>query len=146
MESLTERASALSPAKRAVLERLLRHRAGRPAMPPLIHRPDVGPVSLSLDQERLWFLDQIEPGNPAYKVAAAIDLEGRLEATLLERCIQEVVRRHAILRTGFRDEGGRPVQVVTPHCPWAMQQVDLRGLPAAAQQAEAERLAAETAR
>lgn len=69
---------------------------------------------LSFAQQRLWFLHQLAPNNPFYNVPAAIRLTGNLDQTALERSFQEIVRRHAALRTRFTTLEGQPVQVVEP--------------------------------
>ncbi|MBW4609148.1 MAG: AMP-binding protein [Hassallia sp. WJT32-NPBG1] len=76
--------------------------------------PRQGEVPLCLAQERLWFLDQLEPGNPFYNVPIAVHLTGKLNAAILEQSLNEVVQRHEALRTSFLSMEGRPVQVIAP--------------------------------
>jgi pristinamycin I synthase-3/4 len=102
---------------------------------------DGGPLPLSFGQERLWFFDRFEPGNPAYNIAGAVRLAGPLDPAALTRALSEVVRRHEALRATFPEEGGRPVQRIAPPAPFDLPMVDLSGWPE-----EAERLAAEHAR
>jgi amino acid adenylation domain-containing protein len=66
----------------------------------------------SFTQERLWLLDQMEPGNPAYNIAGAIRLRGRLNIPALQNCLNEVVQRHEALRTTFRSIGGQVMQII----------------------------------
>ena len=73
--------------------------------------PFVFPASFG--QQRLWILDRLEPGSAAYNIAIAFRLDGELEPTALRRAFQEIVRRHESLRTTFKSEGGRTVQVVS---------------------------------
>jgi amino acid adenylation domain-containing protein len=80
---------------------------------------------LSYAQERLWILSQIEPESTAYSLRAAYRLEGRLDAAVLATALEDVVRRHEILRTTFAEEGGSPVQVVHPAGPIEIPLVDL---------------------
>jgi amino acid adenylation domain-containing protein len=96
------------------------------------------PVSFS--QMRLWLLDRIEPGTPAYNIPVPLLLEGPLDCSLLERCLAETVRRHESLRTVFALDGKEPVQVILP--PWELRVplADLTALPATAREAESERL------
>ena len=101
-------------------------------------RPSQFPLSFA--QQRLWFIDQLEPGNPAYNVPAAIRLQGRLDERALERSLNEVVRRHEILRTTFVQVEQQPVQVIAPFLNIALPLVDLRGLDAAQQSVVAERV------
>src|ERR1044072_7612265 len=67
---------------------------------------------LSFAQERLWFLDALQPGSAVYNMPAAFRLAGPLDAAALERALAEVMRRHEVLRTTFASAGGRPVQIV----------------------------------
>ncbi|HEX7239342.1 MAG TPA: amino acid adenylation domain-containing protein, partial [Longimicrobiaceae bacterium] len=71
-------------------------------------------VPLSFAQERLWVVDQIEPGTAVYNIPAVLRLSGALDTAALERSLAEIVRRHEALRTVFASVGGRPVQVVVP--------------------------------
>ncbi|ATB48289.1 non-ribosomal peptide synthetase [Corallococcus macrosporus] len=84
---------------------------------------------LSFAQERLWFLDQLEPGSASYNVTAAVRLVGPLDAQALERGFHALVQRHESLRTTFRSERGVPVQVIAPDGAPSFQPVDLSGLP-----------------
>jgi amino acid adenylation domain-containing protein len=74
-------------------------------------------LSLSFAQERLWFLDQLEPGNPFYNVSIALRLKGMLLITALEQSLIEIVQRHEVLRTTFAKVEGKPVQMIAPHFP-----------------------------
>ncbi|MFN6484872.1 MULTISPECIES: condensation domain-containing protein [unclassified Nostoc] len=69
-------------------------------------------LPLCLAQERLWFLDQLEPGNPFYNVAIAIRLTGKLNPVILEQSLNEIIKRHESLRTTFPTIDGRPIQVI----------------------------------
>ncbi len=84
---------------------------------------------LSFAQERLWFLDQMDPGNTAYNIAQAVLLEGRLSPAALARSFSEIVRRHETLRATFAAHEGRPVQAIRPAGAVAMPVIDLRALP-----------------
>ncbi|HYO12189.1 MAG TPA: non-ribosomal peptide synthase/polyketide synthase [Thermoanaerobaculia bacterium] len=112
-----------------------------PAAPPVTPVPrDGGPVPLSFAQRRLWLLDRIEPGNPAYNVPGAVRLSGPADLPALARSLEEIVVRHEALRTVFRLEGDQPAQVVVPPAV-RLPLVDLAALPPGAGEAEAERLA-----
>jgi amino acid adenylation domain-containing protein len=80
---------------------------------------------LSFAQERLWFLDQLEPGDAGYNMPGAVWLEGDLNVVALERSLNEIVRRHEILRTTFRAERGRPVQVIAASLSLSLSFIDL---------------------
>ncbi|MBV9927468.1 MAG: condensation protein [Acidobacteria bacterium] len=135
----------LSPAKRELLALLLKKEglsAGRQSAIP--RRAADGPCPLSFAQQRLWFLDQLEPGNAAYNVPVALRLTGALDAAALEQSLNEVVRRHEVLRTSFAVSRGLPVQVVAPELRLSVERQDLAGRPAP--EAEAHRLLAERTR
>ncbi|HVR98866.1 MAG TPA: amino acid adenylation domain-containing protein, partial [Thermoanaerobaculia bacterium] len=114
------------------------------ARPPLVLVPRRGPLPLSFAQERLFFLDRLERGSPAYHMPAAVRLFGPLDRPALAAAFSEVVRRHEALRTTFRMDGPEPVQIVEPAEDVPLPVVDLQGLPEPHQ--EAERLGVEEAR
>jgi acyl-CoA synthetase (AMP-forming)/AMP-acid ligase II len=90
-------------------------RRGQVTEPPLRRRePGTGGLPLSFFQERLWFLDQMDPGTPAYNIPVVLALRGGLDAPALERSLVAVGSRHEVLRTAFASTAGRPVQVVAP--------------------------------
>jgi hypothetical protein len=84
--------------------------------PPLVRVPrkDRGEIRfpLSFAQQRLWFIDQLEQGSAAYSIPSAVRLEGKLDRGVFESVINEIIRRHEILRTRFEVEEGAPVQVI----------------------------------
>ena len=82
--------------------------------PPLLPVPRTGPLPLSFAQERLWFLEQMDPGSPLYNIPMALRLAGPLDTDALERALAEVVRRHEVLRTRLVDDDGRPRQEIVP--------------------------------
>ncbi|HEY2736973.1 MAG TPA: condensation domain-containing protein, partial [Thermoanaerobaculia bacterium] len=107
---------------------------------------DNTPLPLSFAQRRLWFLDQLEPGNPFYNVPGASSLQGPLEPALAARAFAEVVRRHETLRTSFHTVDGEPSLTIEAPGPWSLPLVDLSGLPADAARMEMLRLARAEAR
>jgi amino acid adenylation domain-containing protein len=137
----TNRRSQLSAAKRALLERRLAGLSAEAADGQAIPRlPLSGRAPLSFAQQRLWFLDRLEPGLFAYNIPAAVRLAGRLEAPVLEWCFNEIVRRHESLRTSFAVEEGRPVQVIAPELTVSIPVIDLSRLPGAPRETELARL------
>ncbi|HEV7516484.1 MAG TPA: condensation domain-containing protein, partial [Thermoanaerobaculia bacterium] len=124
------------------------------APPPLLPIPAplrTGPLPLSFAQERLWFLDQLDPGSGAYDVPAALRLRGALAAPVLAASFAEIVRRHEALRTVFAVAAGEPAQVILPATAaaataGALPEVDLAGLPQGIRDGEARRLASAEAR
>ena len=103
------------------------------------------PLPLSYAQQRLWFIDQMEPGNPLYNIPSAIRLRGNLDVTALEQSLNEIVRRHETLRTNLITEQGQPVQVVAPVRPLKLEVIDLEPLSVTERETEAHRLAVEEA-
>ncbi len=103
------------------------------------------PLPLSFAQERLWFLDRLDPGSSAYNVPAAFRLEGRLSLPALAASAGEIARRHEALRTTFDEREMRPVQLVAPPRPVPLPLVDLAGLSEAARRSEGARLGREEA-
>jgi acyl carrier protein len=97
--------------------------------PPLLPVPGDGPRPLSFAQQRLWFIDQLEPGSSAYNIPMALRVEGPLEGAMLARCLGEIVRRHEALRTVFAVQESSPVQVIQGVAPFALPMVDLSGRP-----------------
>jgi natural product biosynthesis luciferase-like monooxygenase protein len=77
--------------------------------PPLQSLPRDGMLPLSLAQQRLWFLDRLEPNSPFYNLPAAVKLQGKLHLSALEQSLREIVRRHEALRTNFIAQDGQPV-------------------------------------
>ncbi len=96
---------------------------------------------LSFAQQRLWFWEQLEPGTPTYNLSTALRMEGDLDLAVLERSLNEIVRRHEILRTSFTAVDGEPVQLVAPKKVFRVNLTDLSAMPAAEREAEAHRLA-----
>src|ERR1700687_4302546 len=96
---------------------------------PLLRVSRERPLPLSFAQQRLWFIDQLEPGSPLYNIRMTLRVEGPLASTVLARCLGEIVRRHEALRTVFAVQEGAPVQVIQPAAPFALPVVDLSGLP-----------------
>lgn len=86
-----------------------------------------GDIPLSYSQQRLWFLDQLEPGNLFYNIATAVKFEGFLNILLLEQALTQIVKRHEILRTTFEDNNGKPRQVIHPNYSAHINQIDFRG-------------------
>src|SRR5215472_5266709 len=99
----------------------------------------VFPVSFA--QQRLWFLDQLLPGNPLYNIPAALRLKTPLNVAALRRSLNEIVRRHEALRTCFSVVDGRPVQVLSPALELELPVADLRSIPEGERENEALRLA-----
>jgi amino acid adenylation domain-containing protein/non-ribosomal peptide synthase protein (TIGR01720 family) len=147
MTDLTQRIESLSPEKRALLMKRLRKRRAEAARDQIIpRREDRDAFPLSYAQQRLWFLDQLETGNPFYNIPSAVRLNGALDVAALRKSLNEVVRRHEVLRATFEARKGHAVQVIAPEMSLALPLVDLRSLPEAEREAEVVRLGAQEAR
>ena len=92
--------------------------------------PRTGELPLSFAQERLWFIDQWIPENPAYNIPAAVRLRGPLDVGALASALAEIVGRHETLRTTFAAAEGRPVQIIHPRLEIPLPVIDLAGLDA----------------
>lgn len=100
---------------------------------------DDRPLPLTPAQQRLWVLAQLRPDDPFYNVPFIVDIDGPLDLTALRGCLDEIVRRHAPLRTRIRRIDGELVQVADPTAPVELAVVSLDDLP---EPARAERAAA----
>ncbi|MEM7349767.1 MAG: amino acid adenylation domain-containing protein [Acidobacteriota bacterium] len=116
--AVRQRLEGGQPAAQEPIERLERDPSG----------PDAPRLALSFAQERLWFLDRMEPGNSAYNVPAAIRLHGTLDVPVLAGCLAEIVRRHASLRTHFEAPAGEPRQVIESAITAPLPLIDLSAL------------------
>jgi amino acid adenylation domain-containing protein len=142
LHSIFEAATVAALAKK--LEAAIQAGVRLPAtrIPPV---PRGGELLLSFVQQRLWFLDQFDPGLPNYNIPIAARIEGRLDTVALEQSLQEIVRRHEALRTCFRSLAGSPVQVIVPFLSVAVPVIDLRNLPESEREIQALRLLREEA-
>jgi len=113
--------------------------------PPLVRAPRNERPPLSFSQQRLWFLDQLMQYHPVCNVPGAVRLQGRLDFKVLERVINEIVRRHEILRTRIDVEEGEPVQVITEWEPRRLEVKDLRSLPPEEREEEVRKITIEEA-
>ena len=102
-------------------------------------------IPTSFAQQRLWIIDQLEPGITAYNISVARLLKGRLSVSVLERSLNEIVRRHEVLRTSIATLDGKPVQVIAPKLTLTVPAIELSELPEAEQKLEVQRLAREEA-
>ncbi len=142
-DDLSRLIEGLTPEQRELLLRRA-ERAGGVERPPRIvpQRSDTDVYPLSFAQQRLWFLDRLNPGSPFYNVALGTRLEGALDADALIGGLRGIIRRHGILRTTFTVGDGEGVQVISPDERFDCTFIDLRGYPRERREREARRLAA----
>ena len=107
------------------------------AIAPLSH-DDEAPLSYS--QERLWFTAQWEPESAAYNISDAVVIEGRINLPALEKSLNEIVRRHEILRTSFVAKDGEAVQRIAPDAQLGIRLIELDHRGAAEREAETQRI------
>lgn len=118
-----------------------RHAASLTLIPPT--RPKALPLSYA--QQRLWFIDQMEPGATTYNIPFGLRLRGRLNREALIESLQNIVRRHEILRTSFAAQDGIPVQRIHQETSLSLDETDLRGLTTEEQQIALKQAATEYA-
>jgi amino acid adenylation domain-containing protein len=129
--------TGLSTAKQALLSKWLRGGGAGAvnAEKPIPRRSGNGPVPLSLEQQRLWFFDQLEPGSPLYHMPIASRVRGALDPSALQQAIDVVVTRHEALRTRF--VGQEAALTIDAPSPVPMRLIDLRQTPPAQREIEA---------
>lgn len=115
------------------------------ALPPVIPTTAGGEAPLSFAQQGIWFMDRLIPGNPSYNVPGALLLTGLPDISALSQTLNEMVRRHEILRTVFVIREQQPVQVVVPLVSIDLPIIDLSQLPESEKKAEAEALVSQEA-
>jgi amino acid adenylation domain-containing protein len=135
MDDINKRLAALSPKNRALLALALQKKGAAFRSFPV-----------SFAQQRLWFLDQLEPASSIYNINAALRLVGRLDLVALEQTVTMIIQRHAVLRTIFAVVDGQPVQVIAPAARRAhaarLPVIDLAALPAVLREPTLQRLGA----
>ncbi|APZ03407.1 non-ribosomal peptide synthetase [Burkholderia pseudomallei] len=113
-----------APVLSALAERL--EAENTEVLPPIPLAPRDGRIALSLAQQRLWFLTQLEGVSEAYHMSGAVRLDGPLNREVLQRALNRIVMRHEALRTCFVREEGEPIQVIRPHADLTVSYHDLR--------------------
>ena len=129
----------------STLEGMLREASGL-QLPPIQRVDRDGDLVLSHAQKRLWFLDQLAPGNLFYNIPVALKITGNLDTDALEKALNEIIRRHEVLRTIFASEGGTPRQVILDNLRIVIPVEDLREIDEEEREAAAKQRAAEEAR
>lgn len=105
-------ADTMQSVRRQRLFEYLLQKEGITVTRPIGRVPRTENLPLSLAQERIWFLEQLQPGTSSYHMGGAVRLQGLLDVPALERALSSIVARHESLRTTFRAEDGKPMQVI----------------------------------
>jgi len=117
--------------------RFARSQSQSETLPPLVAIEREPYIPLSFAQEYMWLSQQPCPNSCAYKASLALRFNGELSPEMLEKSINEIIRRHEILRTNFTVVEGQPVQVIVPELTLSLKIVNLQCLPPVAREAEA---------
>ncbi|MGZ4135260.1 MAG: non-ribosomal peptide synthetase, partial [Tumebacillaceae bacterium] len=130
MKNLTDRLSSLTPKQRALLEQKMKEKNLDSSKIPkkesaIPRRGHKNPSPLSIDQERLYFFEQMNPGEPTYNVYGALRMEGNTYPDALEYAINQIIKRHEAWRTTFDVIDGKTVQIVHDEMPLKLIHVDL---------------------
>ncbi|MEG5026528.1 amino acid adenylation domain-containing protein [Microcoleus sp. AT8-B1] len=102
-------------------------------------------IPLSFAQERLWFFDQLEPGNPFYNLCGAVQITGQLNAEALRKSIEKIIERHEILRTAFAGVEKEQIQVIFDAKSFPLPLIDLSHCSPAEREKKAQKMSAEEA-
>ncbi|MEO0836739.1 MAG: condensation domain-containing protein, partial [Cyanobacteria bacterium J06642_3] len=132
----------LAQRKAEILEFLLQlNHTSTPIQP----APRTGNIPLSFAQQRLWFLERLEPGNPFYNQPSALRLTGELQVDILEKSLQEIIRRHEILRTNFATVATQTIQVINSEVKLQLRVINISNLSSTEQEPEIKKLAQQEA-
>jgi acyl carrier protein len=152
MSDIQAQLATLSPEQRRLLELLAHKQAAQAASAAAARetptaestaiplRAATGPAPLSFGQQRLWLLDQFQPGSAFYNMPLVMQIDGPLDTAALEHSLNEILRRHEILRTTFASINGEPAQVIAPELRLLLAHTSVEELPAAEREAAALRL------
>ena len=144
-QELTLRSVFEQPTVAGMAEKIDRQR-GKERLTEKVERVErKGRQELSYSQQRLWFIEQMEGSSSAYDMAVGVRIRGELKAEELERSLNEVVRRHEVLRTRFVEEEGLPVQEVMAELHLLLPVIDLSKVANEEREEAARRLANEEA-
>lgn len=138
MSDIVKTIENLSEKERALFHLLLEERRtkkGTDQIGRVSRNKGINYVPLSFAQQRLWILDQLEPGNPVYNITTAVHLAGPLNRKAVEWSLNKIIERHEILRTSFVFIDEEPAQKILPSLKIVPSLIDLQTLPATEQEA-----------
>jgi amino acid adenylation domain-containing protein len=122
-----------------------RQSSGNKVPPPLQRIDRNQPLPLSFAQQRLWFINQLEPESTAYNIPIALRITGELDVTAIEQAFGNLIERHETLRTTFVTNNGRPEQLLSPPRKFVLSITDLSHVASSEREKEAQRLTAKEA-
>jgi amino acid adenylation domain-containing protein/non-ribosomal peptide synthase protein (TIGR01720 family) len=138
MSDIRSKIDSLSPEKLALLASMLKKESGGvSSRSPIPRRGRSHRYALSFGQQRLWFIDQLDQGNPAYNLRFSARLKGRLDHEALEASLTEIARRHEVLRASFVAVDGVPEVRIAPQLALVVPIEDLSALPRKEREARA---------
>ena len=126
--SMMGNVDAVANARGALLEKLMSKRGLKGQPETIKPRSDRSDAPLSYAQERLWFLQQLDPDSPAYNVTFVAEFDREVSQHVMRRVLDEIARRNEILRARYTNVGGKPVQEILPDAHWPFEFVDISGL------------------
>src|SRR5215216_4973089 len=128
MSDIREQIAKLSPEQRKIFLQRLQHeqQPTSPVIQQIPRRADPTQAPLSFAQQRMWLLDQLEPGNPLFTMTPTMRLTGPLDVAALEQGLNAIVQRHETLRATVSSIEGRPVQVIVSQLTIPLPVTDLR--------------------
>ncbi|WP_198299747.1 non-ribosomal peptide synthetase [Tumebacillus avium] len=138
---MTVNKDGLTSAKQALLAKML-SRDKKPQQT-IKRQPEREWVPASYPQKRLWFLDQLHPGNAAYNIPYLFRIQGELDSAVLKGSIEKICKRHDVLRVRFEERDGEPCQKVDAFQPLPYQEVDLQAVPENEREVRAQELLTE---
>lgn len=145
MSDLGKRIANLTPEQRALLEERLLKTLGTGPKQSIPRRTSSAPCRLSFGQQWLWLLHQLAPDSVGCNEPSALRMRGPLDVASLKRALDEIRRRHEVLRTTFSAVDGKAVQIASPPAPCDLKEFDIAAVPAANREDEARRLVMEEA-
>ncbi|MEH1866379.1 MAG: amino acid adenylation domain-containing protein [Nostoc sp.] len=123
----------------------LQHQDLELSAPPIFKRAENADLPLSYAQQRLWFLDQLNPNSAFYNIPTALRLVGKINQTALQQSLVEIIHRHEALHTNFIAVDGKPTQIIQQQTNWTVSIVDLKDLPLTEQEIVTQQLAKQQA-
>ena len=144
MNDINQKIANLSPEKRALLELKLKKNKKKNTQTSkdqkISLRKNRDSATLSFAQQRLWFLDRLEPNSSSYNILKAVKLSGSLKVEVLQQALDAIVVRHEVLRTKYLAEKGEPIQVIAAPQTVELQVVDLQQYELAEQEIQLQKL------